>query len=156
MITLISLGGIFEFYDLFFIAYVAVGFFKAGLFTPTTQGFFDLHGFASFVAVTFAGLFVGTILFSWVSDRYGRRSIFAFSLLWYSICTFIMAFQNSAVSIDIWRFIASVGIGVELVNIDTYIAELVPKESRGRAFAFNQFIQFIVVPVVAFIAFELV
>ncbi|MGH7750115.1 MAG: MFS transporter, partial [Candidatus Dormibacteria bacterium] len=65
-------------------------------------------------------------------------------------------FQNSAVSIDVWRFIASVGIGVELVNIDTYIAELVPKESRGRAFAFNQFIQFIVVPVVAFIAFELV
>ncbi len=50
LIMLVSLGGWFEFYDLFFTAYVAIGLFKAGLFKPTTQGLFDLHGFASFVA----------------------------------------------------------------------------------------------------------
>ncbi|TAM61906.1 MFS transporter [bacterium] len=155
-ITLLSLGGVFEFYDLFLMAYIAAGFFKSGLFTPTTQGFFDLHGFASFIASTFAGLFVGTLLFSWVSDHYGRRSIFTFSLLWYSVCTFIMAFQQTSHTIDLWRFIASVGIGVELVNIDTYIAELVPKATRGKAFAYNQFIMFLVVPVVAFLAFLIV
>ena len=49
-----------------------------------------------------------------------------------------MAFQTAAMNFIIWRFIASVGIGVELVNIDTYISELVPRETRGRAFAFNQ------------------
>ena len=38
LITLLSLGGWFEFYDLFFTAYVAPGMFKAGLFKPTTQG----------------------------------------------------------------------------------------------------------------------
>ncbi|TAM92124.1 MFS transporter [bacterium] len=155
-ITLLSLGGVFEFYDLFLMAYIAAGFFKSGLFTPTTQGFFDLHGFASFIASTFAGLFIGTLVFSWVSDRYGRRSIFTFSLLWYSVCTFIMAFMQTSVTVDLWRFIASVGIGVELVNIDTYIAELVPKNTRGKAFAFNQFVMFLVVPVVAFIAYMLV
>ena len=85
LIALLSLGGWFEFYDLFFTAYVAPGLFKAGLFKPTTPGLFDLHGFASFVAAFFAGLFVGTLAFSWVSDRFGRRSIFTFSLLWYSI-----------------------------------------------------------------------
>jgi MFS family permease len=61
----------------------------------------------------------------------GRRSIFTFSLLWYSICTLIMAFQTTAMSIVIWRFIASIGIGVELVNIDTYISELVPQKIRA-------------------------
>jgi putative MFS transporter len=40
------------------------------------------------------------------------------------------------------------GIGVELVTIDTYVSELIPKHLRGRAFAFNQFISFLVVPVV--------
>ncbi|HEY8309744.1 MAG TPA: MFS transporter, partial [Gemmatimonadaceae bacterium] len=82
---LLSLGGCFEFYDLFF--------------TATTKALFGMQGFASFVAALFAGLFVGTIVFSWLSDRFGRRAIFTFSLLWYSACTFIMAFQSTAMSI---------------------------------------------------------
>jgi MFS transporter, putative metabolite:H+ symporter len=156
LVTLISLGGWFEFYDLFFTAYVALGLFKGGLFTPTTQGLFDLHGFASFVASLFLGLFVGTLAFSWLSDRFGRRSIFTFALLWYSIGALIMAFQNTPETIDLWRFIASVGLGVELVNVDTYVSELVPREQRGPAFAYNQFIMFTAVPVVAFLAWQLV
>jgi putative MFS transporter len=156
LVTLISLGGWFEFYDLFFTAYVALGLFKGGLFTPTTQGLFDLHGFASFVAALFLGLFVGTLAFSWLSDRFGRRSIFTFALLWYSIGAFIMAFQNTPETIDLWRFIASVGLGVELVNVDTYVSELVPREQRGPAFAYNQFVMFTAVPVVAFLGWQLV
>jgi len=156
LVTLISFGGWFEFYDLFFTAYIAVGLFKSGLFRPTTQGLFDLEGFASFIAALFAGLFVGTVAFSGLSDRFGRRAIFTFALLWYSVGSLVMAFQMSAASIDLWRFIASIGLGVELVNIDTYISELVPKEQRGPAFAYNQFVMFTVVPVVALLAWILV
>ena len=156
LITLLSLGGWFEFYDLFFTAYVAIGLFKEGLFKPTTEGLFDLHGFASFVGALFAGMFIGTLVFSWVSDRFGRRSILAFSLLWYSIGVLIMAFQHSPEAIDLWRFIASIGLGVELVNIDAYLSELVPKEQRGPAFAYNQCIMYTSVPVVAFLAWQLV
>ena len=128
LITLLSLGGWFEFYDLFFTAYIAVGLFTEGLFSPTTQGLFDLHGIASFVAAMFAGMFIGTLVFSWLSDRFGRRSIFTFALLWYSVGAFVMAFQKTPETIDLWRFIASIGLGVELVNIDAYLSELVPKE----------------------------
>lgn len=49
LITLLSLGGWFKFYDLFFTAYAAPGLFKAGLFKPTAQGLFDLQGCASLV-----------------------------------------------------------------------------------------------------------
>ena len=58
--------------------------------------------------------------------------------------------------IDLWRLIASIGLGVELVNVDTYVSELVPKEQRGPAFAFNQFVMFTAVPVVALLAWLLV
>jgi putative MFS transporter len=67
-----------------------------------------------------------------------------------------MAFQTSGFAVDLWRFIAGIGIGVELVTIDTYVAELVPLTHRGRAFAYNQFFQFLAVPIVAFIAWLLV
>ena len=41
---------------------------------------------------------------------------------------------------------AGIGIGVELVTIDAYIAELMPAHIRGRAFAVNQVVQFLAVP----------
>ncbi|HTC04138.1 MAG TPA: MFS transporter [Xanthobacteraceae bacterium] len=156
LITLLSLGGWFEFYDLFFTAYIAIGLFKGKIFTSTTQGLFDIQGFASFVAALFTGLFIGTLAFSWLSDRFGRRSIFTFALLWYSIGAFIMAFQDTPQSIDLWRLIASIGLGVEIINIDAYVSELVPKGQRGPAFAYNQFIMFTSVPAVAFLAWQLV
>jgi putative MFS transporter len=126
------------------------------MFSPTTVSFFGFSGFASFVAAMFAGLFLGTLVFGFVADRFGRRAIFTWSLVWYSIATAVMAFQSTALSIDIWRLIAGIGVGVELVTIDTYVAELIPKQLRGRAFAFNQFITFLVVPVVAYLAYRLV
>ena len=147
LITLISLGGCFEFYDLFLTAYVVPGLAKAGMFTPESLGIFALlaplkvAGPGTFVFALFAGLWVGTLVFGWVADPYGRRTIFTFSLLWYCAATLIMAFQTTGFGIDLWRFIAGIGIGVELVTIDTYIAELVPRHVRGRAFAFNQFVR---------------
>jgi putative MFS transporter len=154
MVILLSLGGFFEFYDLFFTGYVVPGLVREGLLNTVTVGLFT--GPAVFPAATFAGLFVGTLVFGSVADKYGRKSIFTISLLWYCIATVIMAFQHTGVGVVLWRLIASIGIGVELVTIDTYIAELVPKNLRGRAFAVNQMIQFSVVPLVALLAYLLV
>jgi putative MFS transporter len=155
-VFLLSLGGFFEFYDMFMSAYVGPGLVKSGILTPTTPGLFGTTGLAGFVAAFFAGLFLGTGIFGFVADRFGRRSIFTVSLLWYTAAATTMAFQTTAFGVDLWRFIAGIGIGVELVTIDTYIAELVPRQVRGRAFAFNQVVQFSSIPAVAFLAWLLV
>jgi putative MFS transporter len=155
-VALISLGGFFEFYDLFFAGYIAPGLVRSGILTATTPGLFGSTGIAGFVAAMFLGLFVGTALVSFVADRLGRRTIFTYSLLWYTAASVIMAFQQHAFGLNLWRFISGIGVGVELVTIDTYVSELVPANQRGRAFAINQTIQFCAVPVVALLAWLLV
>jgi MFS transporter, putative metabolite:H+ symporter len=155
LVVLLSLGGCFELYDIFLTGYVSPGLIRDGVFSAT-HGWFGLSDQASFASITFAGLFVGTLGFGFVADRFGRRAIFTWSLLWYSVATLIMATRSTANGVDLWRFIAAVGVGVELVTIDAYLAELVPKAYRGRAFTINQAIEFCSVPMVAFLAWWLV
>jgi putative MFS transporter len=152
----ISAGGWFELYDLFMTAYISLGLIREGLFVATAPSAFALRGFASFVAAGFAGMFFGTLIFSWISDRFGRKTTFTYSLVWYSVATFVMAFMHGAASIDLWRFIAGLGIGVQLVTIDSYISEIAPKDERGYWIAFSQFIGYLAIPVVALLAFLLV
>jgi putative MFS transporter len=155
-VALISLGGFFEFYDIFFTGYIAPGLVRSGILTPTTPGLFGTSGIAGFVAAMFSGLFIGTALVSFVADRFGRRVIFTYSLLWYTVASVIMAFQHHVFGLNLWRFISGIGVGVELVTIDAYLSELVPANLRGRAFAINQAIQFCAVPTVALLAWLLV
>lgn len=155
-VILISLGGFFEFYDLMFTGFIAPGLVKSGILTPTTPGLFGGSGIAGFQAALFSGLFLGTLVLGFVADRLGRRNVFAASLLWYTAASAVMAFQTTAFGLNLWRFLSGIGIGVELVTIDAYLAELVPKTHRGRVFAVNQTVQFSVIPVVAFLAWRLV
>src|SRR4030088_1263451 len=156
LVILLSLGGCFEIYDLFFTGYIAPGLTRSGLLTTTTQAFFGFSGIGAFVAATFAGLFAGTFFLGFLADRFGRRAIFTYALLGYSAASVIMACQSTSEGLLLWRFIAGIGIGVEIITIDAYITELVPSRMRGRAFAVNQAVMFIAVPVVAFLSWWLV
>lgn len=155
LVLLISLGGWFDTYAIFLTGYIAPGMFADKIFTPTTVSFFGFTGLASFVAALFTGLFIGTMFFTHLADRFGRRTVFTFSLIWYCVASFIMAFQTTPAGINFWRMMAGVGIGVELVTVDTFISELVPKRARGRTFAIQQAIGFIPVPIIAFLAWLL-
>src|SRR6202795_4424198 len=116
LIVLLSLGGAFEFYDLFQTAYLSPGLISNGIFRAGAKGLFGLTDQATFAAATFAGLFIGTIIFGSVADRLGRRAVFTFSLLWYTVASIAMGLQHTNTGVDLWRFIAGVRIGVEWVS----------------------------------------
>jgi len=153
LVARISAGGWFEAYDLFMTSYIALGLYREKLFAPLGQG---PAGFATFVGAGFAGMFAGTMLFGWVSDRFGRRATFAWSLIFYSLTTLFMSLSGSALAIDIWRLLAGVGIGVQIITIDAYVSEIAPAADRGRLIALSQAVTFTAVPVVAFLAAWLV
>jgi putative MFS transporter len=156
LVLLISLGGWFDTYAIFLTGSIAPGMFADKIFTPTTVSLFGFTGLASFIAALFTGLFIGTLFFTQMADHFGRRTVFTVSLVWYCVATFIMAFQTTPGGINLWRLVAGIGIGVELVTVDTYISELVPKRARGRTFAIQQSIGFIPVPLVALLAWVLI
>jgi putative MFS transporter len=155
VVVLLSLGAFFEIYDLMMTAYVSPLMIAAGLFSEGHTAALRLSDQAAFASVTFAGLYAGTLLFGFAADRFGRRVVFTYALLWYAAATLVMAWQSTASGVFMWRFIAGVGVGVEMVTIDAFIAETVNRDMRGRAFALNQGIQFCAVPTVAFLCWAL-
>ncbi|HZL00287.1 MAG TPA: MFS transporter [Caulobacteraceae bacterium] len=156
LVALLSFGAFFEIYDVFLSAPLSLGLLAAGVFHAGAAGLFGLSDQATFVAATFAGLWLGTVGFSAIADRLGRRPVFTLALVWYAAATMVMGLQSTPLSIDAWRFVASVGVGVELVAIDCYLAELMPRRIRGRAFAVSASIQFLSAPLVAILAWGLI
>jgi len=155
LIALLSLCGFFEIYEIALTGTLSPGLIRAGVFHADAKGLFGLTDQASFAAATFLGLFIGTSSFAAVADHFGRRAVLLGSLAWYVAATAVMAAQNTALSVDLWRFIAGTGVGVQLVTIDSYVAEWVPKDRRGRAFALNYGLMYVAVPVAALLAWLL-
>ncbi|MFN8007946.1 MAG: MFS transporter [Terriglobia bacterium] len=147
-IGLISLGGWFDFYDIFMMAYLGAALQQSGMLT--------LSQFSHMIAAGFLGMFAGTILFGMGSDYVGRRTSFLFMLLIYSICTLMGAFAGTANQLILWRGLSGVGIGAELVVIDTYVTEILPSSARGRYVAITQLVGFTAIPIVALLAKVLV
>ena len=142
----LSFGGFFEIYELALTSLLAPALIAAGIFHKGKAGLFGLPDLATFAAATFAGLFVGALLFSAVADRLGRRPIFTYSLLFYAAITIVMSSLSSSWSLCLMRFIASIGVGAEVVAVDAYLAELMPRSLRGRGFAISTAMQFMAVP----------
>src|SRR5580693_7280913 len=143
-IALVSLGNFFDLYDIFIVAYIGAALQQSG--------FLSLRQFTFFVAAGFLGMFVGTVVFGMGSDRMGRRSAFILLLLIYSVFTFADAFAPSAAWLIGLRFFAGIGIGAEIVVIDTYVTEMVPRDVRGRFVAITQVVGFAAVPCVAILS----
>jgi MFS transporter, putative metabolite:H+ symporter len=156
LVARIAIGGWFEFYEMFMAAYISLGLISGGLYRATTEGIVDVNGFASFLGSFFAGMFVGTVALGGFTDRFGRRSVFTCAMLIYSVATFVAAFQNSPEAMDFWRFLAGVGIGVQLITVDTYISELTPNHARGKYMAFSILVILTSVPTVAIVSYVLV
>ncbi len=78
------------------------------------------------------GAVLGSLVFGWATDRYGRRKLFFVTLIIY-LCGVIL----SAISWNLWsfclfRFLTGAGIGGEYSAINSAIDELIPARLRGR------------------------
>ena len=84
------------------------------------------------ITANLIGMFLGAALSGVVADRFGRKAVFAWTLLAYSLLTGVSAFAWSAASLAVIRFFVGVGLGGELPVASTLVSEFAPKERRGQ------------------------
>ncbi|HYO48562.1 MAG TPA: MFS transporter [Chloroflexia bacterium] len=84
------------------------------------------------VAFTFIGMFGGAALAGSLSDRYGRKAVFQWTLILYAIGTGLSAFAWDLPSLLVFRLIAGLGLGGELPVASTLVSEWSPPKVRGR------------------------
>lgn len=78
------------------------------------------------------GAVLGSLLFGYLTDRWGRKKLFFLTLAVYLGGTLLTAFSWNFWSFALFRFITGSGIGGEYAAISSAIDELIPAEFRGR------------------------
>jgi MFS transporter, putative metabolite:H+ symporter len=101
-------------------------------------------------------MFFAANVLSVVADRMGRRQVFILNLLVYSLFSLAAAFSPNVETFLVLRFLAGIGLGAELVLVDTYLAEFIPARVRGRMTAWAYTIGFVGVPLAALLGGKLV
>jgi len=152
----IAAGGWFEFFELFMPGFISLGLVRSGIFTISNKGLLDTHSFASFLASFFVGMFLSTAVFGFVSDKFGRRAVFIYSMIVYSLAQLTVAVLSDPLLIDIARLVAGFAVGMQLVNNDCYITELTPRSRRGHYMTVSYIFVLSSIPVAALLAALLV
>lgn len=138
---IVGIGSFFDLYEVFL----------GGVLAPVLakQWTLDSTGKSAVIACAFTGMFVGANLMSVLADRVGRRKIFIFNLASYAVLSVASAFSPNLTVFVILRFFCGIGVGSELVLVDTYLAEFLPARLRGRYIAWAYTVGFLGVPVAA-------
>jgi putative MFS transporter len=84
------------------------------------------------ITANLIGMFLGAALSGVVADRFGRKAVFTWTLVAYSLLTGLSALAWSAASLAAIRFLAGIGLGGELPVASTLVSEFAPPERRGR------------------------
>lgn len=148
LVVLVGLGSFFDLYEVFL----------GGVLAPVLSTHFGLGslGKAAVISAGFAGMFIGANALSMAADRYGRRRVFIANLLLYSLFSFAAAFSPNIETFLVLRLLSGIGLGAELVLVDTYLAEFVPARVRGRMTAWSYTVGFLGVPIAALLGGKLV
>lgn len=83
-------------------------------------------------SVGFIGMALGATFGGLLADKFGRRHIFALTLLVYGLATGASALATGLTLLIILRFFIGLGLGAELPVASTLISEFAPLKVRGR------------------------
>ena len=78
------------------------------------------------------GMAIGAVMAGSLADKFGRKNIFAATVILYSVSTGLCAVAWSYESLLVFRFLVGFGLGGELPVAATLVSEYAPAHLRGR------------------------
>lgn len=83
-------------------------------------------------SVNSIGMAVGALVFGLLADKIGRKQIFMWTLVLFSVASGLSALTTTLVAFLVLRFFVGMGLGGELPVASTLVSESVPAKERGR------------------------
>lgn len=83
-------------------------------------------------SIGFVGMAIGASVGGLLADKFGRRYVFALTLLVYGLATGAAALSTGLAMLIALRFVVGLGLGAELPVASTLISEFAPRKIRGR------------------------
>jgi MFS family permease len=123
-------GWVFDFYDLILFTFLLIPIGRELQLSNIALSYI-LGG-------SLAATAVGGVIFGVLSDRYGRKRVLQWTILTYSIGTFLCGFASGIWLLLLFRIITGLGVGGEWATGQTYVGETFPPRVRGRYCAIMQ------------------
>ncbi|MCL1138205.1 MFS transporter [Shewanella pneumatophori] len=87
-------------------------------------------------AATLAGLFIGTALFGYVADIFGRKLMFMIDIIAIAVLSFATMFISSPIELVVMRFLIGIVIGADYPIATSMVAEFSPTKKRAYTMGF--------------------
>jgi MFS family permease len=123
-------GWVFDFYDLMLFSFLLI---------PLGREFgFSKLDLSWVLGASLGATAVGGVIFGALADRFGRRSVLQWTILTYSIGTFLCGLAPGFAWLMAFRVVTGLGVGGEWATGQAYVSESFPPNVRGRYSAYMQ------------------
>jgi MFS family permease len=123
-------GWVFDFYDLMLFSFLLI---------PIGQQLHLSNVELSYIlGASLAATALGGVMFGVLSDRFGRKSVLQWTILTYSVGTFLCGLASTLEVLLLFRIITGLGVGGEWATGQTYVGETFPPKVRGKYGAIMQ------------------
>lgn len=124
LLRVAGVGWLFDAMDVGILSFVIAALAVEWGLTPGQSGWIG--------SINSIGMAVGALVFGVLADKVGRKQIFMWTLVLFSIASGLSAFTTTLAAFMTLRFLVGMGLGGELPVASTLVSESVEAKERGR------------------------
>lgn len=124
LLRVAGVGWLFDAMDVGILSFVIAALAVDWGLTPSQSGWIG--------SINSIGMAIGALVFGVLADKVGRKQIFMWTLVLFSIASGLSAFTTTLAAFMALRFLVGMGLGGELPVASTLVSESVEAKERGR------------------------